>query len=205
MENKASESSSLLTEGKKNIKIVVIRSFNFTAKAIHLGMWLWAKFRGIPVQKCYNHTEIVWLDNVTNTWMTSGAIAEGIKTRQWEPYINHFKKVEWIEYPVELTAAQWRDTERYLLTAENTPYEFENFWWHLIKIITGKWKGSTTTRQSYCYEHTLRALKASRKFYKWFNNKTLDLFMNPYEFVAAAEDKSIFPNKFLYQNILTKY
>lgn len=198
MENKASESSSLLTEGKKNIKIVVIRSFNFTAKAIHLGMWLWAKFRGIPVQKCYNHTEIVWLDNVTNTWMTSGAIAEGIKTRPWEPYINHFKEVEWIEYPVELAAAQWHDTERYLLTAENTPYEFENFWWHLVKIITGKWKGSTTSRQSYCYEHTLRALKASRKFSKWFSNNTLNLYMNPYEFVVAAEDKSIFPNKFIY-------
>lgn len=199
MKNKANEPKlSESTDAKKTIKVVVIRSFNFTAKAIHLGMWLWAKFRGIPVQKCYNHTEIVWLDNATNTWMTSGAIAEGVKIRPWEPYINHFKKVEWIEYPVELTDAQYRGMMRYMLRAENTLYEFENFWWHLIKIITGKWKGSTTSRQSYCYEHTLRVLKASRKFTKWFSNNTLNLYMNPYEFVAAAEDKSIFPKKFIY-------
>jgi hypothetical protein len=64
--------------------------------------------------------------------------------------------------------------------AENTPYEFENFWWHLVKIITGKWVGSKTTKQTYCYEHGIRFLNATGKY-------TINPFLNPYEFKVWAD------------------
>ena len=57
------------------IYATTIRSFNFTAKMIHFGMWLWAILRNIKPQKCRNHAEIRY------DFYTSGAIAEGVKTR----------------------------------------------------------------------------------------------------------------------------
>lgn len=171
----------------KKVKIVTIRSYNFSARLIHIGMWLWAKLRGLSLKRCYNHTEIAWLDEESSKWMTSGAIGKGVKTREYLKYINSFSKAELSVYEFQLTEIQFTNMQNYLIKAENTPYEFENFYWHLVKIITGKWKGSKSTRQSYCYEHMLRAVKASRKFEKYFTDKTLDVFMNPYEFSVVSE------------------
>lgn len=152
----------------KIIYPTIIRSYNFTAKVIHLGMWLWRVTRGLPKQTCYNHAELGYDD------MTSGAISEGVKTRKWRKYIDSFKRVEYIRYKVLISDERWDEVKSYLDKAEGTPYEFENFYWHLIKIITGKWKGSKTTRQTYCYEHVLRVLKIA--------GYEVDVFWNPYEF-----------------------
>jgi hypothetical protein len=66
------------------IAITIIRTENFTAKAIHLGMWLWAKFRGLPVQKCFNHCEVRYAE------LTSGAIAKGVQKALTE----YFKEID---------------------------------------------------------------------------------------------------------------
>lgn len=151
------------------VNVTIIRSHNFTAKAIHLGMWLWCVGRGLKPEKTYNHTEIGY------DGLTSGAIAEGVKTRNWSKYWSKFKNAERIHYEIPLTKIQWEKGKKYLDKAEDTPYEFENFWWHLVKIITGKWKGSKTSRKTYCYEHSIRFLNATGKF-------KLNAFLNPYEF-----------------------
>lgn len=157
------------------ISISIIRTKNFTAKAIHLGMWLWAKLRGLPVIKCHNHCQVRFGE------FTSGAIAKGVKTMFWLDYVESHdgKYFEWIDYWIDTTPEQWTAIKAYLKEAENTPYEFENFWYHLVKIITGKWKGSKTTRQTYCYEHGLRVLKLM--------GYDVDIFMNPYEFRVWAD------------------
>lgn len=156
------------------VSVTIIRTYNFTAKMIHLGMWLWCVFRALKPKKTFNHCEVRYGE------LTSGAIAEGVKTRPWAYYVHGIKKMQWENYCLELTEEQLRKGLAYLETAEGSPYEFENFWWHLVKIITGKWKGSKTTRQTYCYEHGIRFLNATGKY-------DLDPFMNPYEFNVWAD------------------
>jgi len=160
------------------IIISIIRTHNFSAKLIHIGMWLWCIFRGLKPQKTFNHCEFRYMG------FTSGAISEGVKTRNWLSYWTGLKKKSKIDYSLTLSNAEWDFVEKYLNNAENTKYEFENFWWHLVKIITGKWEGDKTTKKTYCYEHVIRALNAIGRF-------DIDVFMNPYEFKIWADSNLV--------------
>ena len=153
--------------------VSIIRSYNLTAKMIHLGMFLWCIFRFKKPKKSYNHCEIRFGN------LTSGAIASGVKTRKWDNYYNESKK-QVIDYELKLTNEEMFRSYLFLKSTENIPYEFENFLWHLIKIITGFWIGSKTNNHTYCYEHGIR----------WINNTfnvELDVFMNPWQFKEWAD------------------
>jgi hypothetical protein len=156
--------------------ITIIRTKNISAIAIHIGMWLWAVLRGLKTRKCYNHVEIRFGDE------TSGAISEGVKTRLWIDYLRKFngKYFKYLDYNLELSDEEYEKGLNYLKNAEETPYEFENFWWHLVKIIFGKWYGSKTSRKTYCYEHAIRFLNSTGKY-------NIDPFLNPYEFKDWAD------------------
>ena len=163
------------------VNIRIIRTKNFTAKMIHFGMLLWALIRFKKIKKSYNHTEISY-----NKY-SSGAVAEGVKTRLWTTYLKNHSVTEWINYYIIITPKQWNRGLLYLDAMEGVPYEVENFWWHLVKIIIGKWKGSKTAKELFCYEHSIRFLNATGEF-------DLDPYMNPYQFKIWA-DKNIGPGK----------
>lgn len=149
---------------------------------IHFGMFLWALLRNKKQVKCYNHCEVRYCG------MTSGAVAKGVRMKPWEDYKEEHlgKYFKYKNYWIDVTPEQFEQVYAYLKAAEGTPYEFENFYWHFIKIITGKWKGSKTTRQTYCYEHGLRVLKIL--------GYEVDVFWNPYEFREWADKYLLIKN-----------
>lgn len=157
-----------------SVSVTIIRTHNFTAKLIHVGMWVYAALRGKKITKSYNHSEVRFGN------MTSGAIAKGVSTREWQGYVDSIKRIKWIDYPLTLTTSQWKKGYEYLQKAEGTKYEYSNFWNHAIHIFTGKWKGRTTDKKLYCYEHVIRFLNATGKYY-------LDPVTNPYEFKVWAD------------------
>ncbi|WP_428743163.1 hypothetical protein [Tenacibaculum sp.] len=152
------------------VEIKTIRTKTFTARIIHFGMFLWAIFNGLKLKQCYNHCEVKFGE------LTSGAIAQGIKTRKWQTYVDEHKGKYFKTHTYNFTFSdeEWRKAQEYLNRAENTPYEFENFWYHAVKIFTGKWKGSTKPTELYCYEHGIRVLNCK-------NNIDLNTNLNPYE------------------------
>ncbi len=163
------------------VYIRIIRTKNFSARLIHVGMWLYAVLRGLKPHKIsYNHCEVGYED------LTSGAIVEGVKTRKWEDYIDSFKEkyFKYLEYEFDFSDVEWLRAKYYLDKIENQPYEFENFWYHTIKIFTGKWKGSTKPTQIYCYEHGIRVLNCKEGI-------KLDTNMNPYEFKEWVDSQNI--------------
>ena len=160
------------------IAISIIRTHNLTALLIHLGMFLHAVLRFRKPKRSYNHSEVRFGE------LTSGAIAEGVKTRSWPHYVaEHYGKYfRHYDYILELTDEEWGNGYEYLKQAEGTKYEYANFLYHAIKIFTGKWMGSKTTRQSYCLEHAIRFMNATGKY-------NLNVFMNPYEFEMLMDEK----------------
>jgi len=145
--------------------------------AIHAAMWTWAVVRGIQVKKCYNHAEVHVAD------MVSGAIGGGVTTRPWGKYKAKFENryLKYIDYHLDLTEYQKQKGIEYLQKVEGHKYEFENFWWHVVKIITGTWSGNKNTKELYCYEHAIRFLNATGKY-------NISPYMNPYEFKVWADE-----------------
>lgn len=158
------------------VSVTIIRTHNFSAKMIHVGMWIYAVLRGKKITKSFNHSEVRF------GRLTSGAIGSGVRTRTWSSYLNNFlgKSIEWIDYRLVLSDEEWKAAYAYLERVEGTKYEYSNFWNHAIHIFTGKWKGRTTDKKLYCYEHVIRFLNATGKYY-------LDPVTNPYEFKVWAD------------------
>jgi len=158
------------------IYIRLIRTHNFSARLIHIGMWLWAVIRLRKPQLTYNHCEVGSAD------VTSGAIAEGVKTRMWVAYVAEHKGkyFKFIEYRVKLKPHEWNRGRYYLAKAEGTKYEYSNFIWHTIKIVIGKWIGNRTDKKLFCYEHGIRFLNATGRY-------NLNPYLNPYEFKTWAD------------------
>lgn len=153
---------------KKNLQIVLVRSYNITARVIHLGMFLWYVIRFKKPKFCYNHLEVKYGD------MTSGAISEGVKSRNFSQYLKDLGKYKLKIYNVYLTDRQYNKAMEYLKEAEDTEYEFENFFWHALKIFTDKWYGSKDTSELYCYEHGIECLNATGKY-------KINPYLNPVE------------------------
>ena len=139
-------------------------------------MWLYAVLRFKKPEKCYNHFEVGFGE------MTSGAIKEGIQVRKWDDYVKEHKGkfFKYVEYELNLNEEEKKKGLEYLKETEGTPYEFANFIWHFLKIITGKWEGNETDRKLFCYEHGIRFLNATGKY-------DLNPYLNPYQFKKWAD------------------
>jgi len=169
------------------IEIRLINSNSFSSKIIRAGMWLWTVSRGLPRIKTYGHAEIVFEKD--GILMSNGATATegGVNTRTWKKYLqiyHNYYAIDYISYQLTLTEKESNLLLEYIKKTDGIPYEFENFYWHIVKILIGKWKGSKTTKQIYCYEHMIRALRATGKY-------DIDIFMNPYEFKDWADSNLV--------------
>jgi hypothetical protein len=137
-------------------------------------MFLYALVRFMKPRRCYNHAEVRYGE------LTSGAIAQGIATRPWPYYVASKKRIEWIDYQLQLTDQEWQKGYAYLQLVEGRKYEYSIFWNHAVKIFTGRWKGRTTDKKLYCYEHVIRFLIATGKY-------NLHIFKSPYRFRMWAD------------------
>lgn len=159
------------------IALSLVRTHKITALIIHLGMFLYAILRFLKPKRSWNHDEIRFGE------LTSGAIAEGVKTRSWPYYVaeHHGKYFRHYDYLLELTDEEWAKGYEYLKQAEGTKYEYANFLYHAIKIFTGVWAGSRSTRQAFCLEHAIRFINATGKY-------KINPYISPYEFEAWADN-----------------
>lgn len=169
-----------------DVEIRNVRTHNFSALLIHLGMFLWAILRFKRPKKSYNHVEVTWQIIKANgrafDRLTSGARSEGVKRIPWRDYVARYKGkyFKYFAYRVPLSLQEWVNGLGYLDRIEGVKYEYANFFYHTIKIFTGIWAGSKTTRQAYCLEHAIRFLNATGKY-------ELNPYMNPYEFEEWAD------------------
>lgn len=153
---------------KNKVTIILIRSYNLSARIIHIGMFLWYILRFKKPIKCYNHCEVKYGDS------TSGAISKGVKTRNYEEYLKDLKKYKLLTYDLDLTKKEYENGLKYLEEAEGKKYEFENFLFHAFKIFSDKWYGDTSASELYCYEHVIRFLNSTGKY-------NINPFLNPVE------------------------
>ena len=158
------------------IYIRLIRTHNFSARLIHVGMWLWAVLRFKKPVRTYNHCEIGYSEH------TSGAIAGGVKTRLWKDYVKEHERryFDFVQYRIVLKPHEWDRGRYYLAKAEGTKYEYSNFLWHLVKIVTGAWKGDRSAKKLFCYEHCIRFLNATGRYH-------IDPYLNPCQFKRWAD------------------
>lgn len=139
------------------MKIQAIRTKGFVARAIHLGMFLWAITHGKKPKKCYNHWSVVIDDKEYE------AIGKGVVKHIYNPE-KHKDYIEW-EMPGRPVA--------YLELSVGKKYEYSNFLWHTFKIIFPKWIGSWTDKKLSCIELCTRVLQ--------LEGYDVDKYMNPYE------------------------
>lgn len=149
----------------KTFKIQAIRNNTFVPKAIHLGMWLYAKFNMLPVRKTYNHWSVV-IDDVEYE-----ALAKGVVKHKYNPE-THTDYKEWVLFG---------DPTKFLEEQVGKKYEFQNFLFHTLKIIFPKWLGSWSSKKYSCIELCTRAMQdQGYKVNKYMNPYELDLWLDEY-------------------------
>jgi len=141
------------------MKIQGIRSHRFLPLAIQFYMWLWVPLENSRRFK-YNllHKDkkpYVKFQKTNNHWSLR-SVRLGL---EWEalwpkiverPFIlNHHEVSEWdrtcsIEKENEIVAFLREQVDKH--------YETFNFWWHIVKVFTGKWYGPTGDSQHSCVE-----------------------------------------------------
>lgn len=76
---------------------------------------------------------------------------------------------------LSLTTREQDEIREYLKNQVGKRYEVFNFWWHILKVFTGKWWGPRNDKRLYCYELVIYALNRSYRFSE-------DPYLNPYQF-----------------------
>lgn len=174
--------------------VVLIRTHNLSARLIHLGMFLWAILRFKKPKYIYNHVEIVYRDKKGNL-MTVGAVSPTVRIMKWEDYVEEhegrfFKYKAYEIFPQRFTlhSSKFRNARilalNFLMTQLGKKYEYANFFYHAVRIFTGKWYGSRTTRRQYCLELAIRTINKSPLI-------NLPVFISPYEFQEFLDKKTL--------------
>lgn len=141
---------------------------------IHLGMKIYCWLRGKKVPEViYNHA-LVYDSNTEAIFEADFPKVVSIHISKW----NEKKKNKTAiikKIPLDLKVVESRSMFWYLMNQRGKKYELINFWWHLVKIFTGKWYGKRNDNQHYCYELVLWA-------YNKATGSDYDVYMNPIEF-----------------------
>lgn len=145
-------------------------------------MFLWALLRNLPIKKTYGHCELVYEDPETGELLSTGAIAEGVRTTDFIHVATAKKVIDLKEFEITLTYSQYRKFHEYLRKTNGKKYEFESFFWHFVKILTGKWFGSKSSKETVCFEYVLTGLKEL--------GYDVNVFMNPYEVIDWLKNNS---------------
>jgi len=155
-----------------------IRSHKILPVIIQTGMWLWVPFENVrrfkrnlfkkdkeeylKYIKCNNH----W--SPTNHYQEWEAVEKGVVKVPYSLEKHHFA-MEWF-IPIKAT----RHLERFLDSMVGRGYEFLNFFWHAVKIFTGKWYGPKDMIRFSCVE-LVNALLIEAGY------SEVSLHWNPYE------------------------
>jgi len=136
-------------------KIVGERTYNFSARIIHIGMWIYQVIRFKKPEKTYNH----WMVLDDNTGYIIEAIGKGTIKRKRD------LSDEIVEYKFE-------GDLNYTNLQIGKKYEYSNFWWYFLDIIYLGWLGDKTDKKLNCTELVTRTLINS--------GYNIGVFFNPF-------------------------
>ena len=148
--------------------IVIEHTNNLSAKLIQFWMTVDALVRFKKPVSTYNHALIIVENSVFE------AVDNGVVQTGWLKHFNLHKPEKWIVYDAKLTELESEIVLNYLYEQKGKPYELANFWWHIVKTLTGKWFGSKNDKKAYCYELVFNALNQLDRF-------NFDPYLNPRE------------------------
>ena len=154
------------------MKIIGEHTHNFSALMIQLGMHIDHLINGNPINgRVYNHILIEhdgYVYEAIGHGVVKWTLAEHNAQRKVK---NHCKR---IEFNLDLTKIELHKALSYLENQKGKKYEYANFYWHLKKIFTNKWKGDKTDKKLYCTELVIRAMNFTGKY-------NIDPYLNPIE------------------------
>lgn len=155
------------------MQIYLIHTENFTARGIHFFMKLYCKIKNMSIPDIiYNHAAMY--DEVTD-YIYEADFPRVVRISH-EDWSKKKKNKTAIIKVIHLTTntSDRRILLEYLNAQVGKKYEVVNFLWHIIRIFTGKWYGSLTDNQHYCYELVIRAVN-------YLRGKKIYEFLNPIE------------------------
>lgn len=145
----------------------------FMARFIHVGMRTYCLLRGIKQPDIvYNHALMYHNGYV---YEADYPRVKKIPLEKWQK-IKKNKRATIKKYNLQLTQNQEFKIYVFLELQIGKPYELINFFWHMIKIFTGKWYGRHDNKRLYCYELVIYAMNVIRMRDK------IDCYLNPIEF-----------------------
>lgn len=167
------------------MEIWLVNTTNFSARVIHTGMKLFCALRGKEKPSIvYNHALIY---DPSSDCIYEADFPKVVRITKSEWLAKKKNKTANIKVVgLKLTERQQRSMLSYLTVQVGKPYETINFWWHLVKIFTGKWNGDRTDKAHYCYELVIRAVNSVCVH-------QMDDYLNPYEFwMTTMKPSSIY-------------
>lgn len=125
----------------------------------------------------YNHA-LVYIDG--QVWE---AVAEGVVNTSYDEHMSRFQfkkpyMQDWIQVSVDL--GMKKKITEFMNKQVGKKYEFNNFFFHPLKTITGFWLGQKGNKKYYCIELCIDAVNFALK------NK-LNRYLNPTEFHNVME------------------
>lgn len=152
-----------------------IHTSNASAKLIQLGGWVEQVIRFKKPVKVYNHSEIRFFVE------TLGAVDSGVELREWGSYWNSIQPAELVDYEFELNEAQTLRLQRFVASEAGKKYEYSMFFWHTVKIFTGKWYGSTSNKRFFCKELSI-------KCFNYVFEQNVDPYLSPVQWKAYLDE-----------------
>jgi len=166
------------------MKIVIEHTTNWSARLIQFWMGVDALLHFKKPRFTYNHAMVKF-----NT-IVYEAVSNGVHPISWENHLKAHKPTQYKEYTVDLSTEEEVIIRNYLYSQQDVPYEFSNFFWHVIKTFTGKWYGSKNDKKEWCYELVTNSLNKIERL------RVEDTYPNP------REAELIFDEMFKYFEVI---
>lgn len=188
------------------VTIQGIRSHKFLPIGIQTFMWLWViceniriffknTFRWITGSKKRNYLHFIKCSNHLSFISTYYGVAI-----EWEAVWNKISKSLYKrnhhmikEWNIEVSPEVEKEMVEYAeSTIGRVKYELFNFWWHIVKVFTGKWYGSTNDKKQSCVEFVNRVLRiAGYDIPVDANPYELEMFLGEPDYIHHVEHEPI--------------
>jgi hypothetical protein len=162
------------------MKIQLIRSNAFLPMAIQTVQyidWLWDNaerfLKGkklVPLFAQDNHVSII-IDKAEYE-----ALAHGVE-KSWYSVKGHHHVNEW-----DIPTTKEKEVRKYLEDQIDKGYEYDNFFWHLLKVPFNKWFGAYNDKRHSCVELATRALQIA-------GVEGIDKYDSPYDLKRKLIEK----------------
>ena len=170
--------------------IILVSGIGLLSRMIQFGMDIYRKRKGLPKRKLYNHVAVVV--ELWGTLWIAEASEKGVRVFKYpDDYIRR-QNVKVMQFKKPLTEQEQRKFSEVAIkySLHPTRYDLVNFWYQMIFILTGKWKGKVneaSRERLYCSEFAAVVMDEVRGS---FNGQTWD--KNPLDIELCEDLEFIF-------------